>query len=105
MATKTDAEKLLKADSVTFGGGSVIITRFEEQRTLVGYFKCRRFRHRARDCTRQDTCDMCGQEGHLECEAVNLHCVNCKGPYKASHRECLAYKKEKDRILALQRHK
>ncbi|OAL57288.1 hypothetical protein IQ07DRAFT_627147 [Pyrenochaeta sp. DS3sAY3a] len=38
----------------------------------------RRFGHRARDCLRPETCDMCGQEGHLHCEATNLRYVNAR---------------------------
>lgn len=104
VATKEEVEKLLKSDSVTFGGGGIIVSPFEERRTPVACFKCRRFRHRARDCPRQETCDMCGQEGHLRCETANLRCVNCQGPYRASHRECLEYRKEAARILIRQRH-
>jgi hypothetical protein len=103
VATKEDAEKLLRADGVTFGGG-IIVSPFEERRTPVACFKCRRFGHRARDCMRPETCDMCGQEGHLQCGTVNLRCVNCQGPHRASHRECPEYRREKDRILTRQRH-
>jgi len=35
VVTKEDAEKLLGLDSVTFGGGAVIISSFEERRTPV----------------------------------------------------------------------
>ena len=87
VATKEEAEKLLKSDSVTFGGGGIMMSPFEERRTPVACFKCRRFGHRARDCMRAETCDMCGQEGHLRCETVNLRCVNCQGPHRASQRE------------------
>ncbi|KAF9728557.1 zinc knuckle [Paraphaeosphaeria minitans] len=79
VATKEEAEKLLKSDSVTFGGGGIMVLPFEERRTPVACFKCRRFGHRARDCMRTETCNMCGQEGHLRCETVNVHCVNCIG--------------------------
>jgi cell division septum initiation protein DivIVA len=104
VATKEEAEKLLQSDSVTFGGGGIIVSPFEERRTPVACFKCRRFGHRARDCLRSETCDMCGQEGHLHCETTNLRCVNCQGPHRASHRECPEYRKEKVRILTRQRH-
>jgi hypothetical protein len=104
VATKEDAERLLTSDNASFGGGAIIISPFEERRTPVACYKCRRFGHRARDCTRPDTCEMCGREGHLRCETVNLHCVNCQGPHQASHRECPAYRKEMDRILARQRY-
>jgi hypothetical protein len=77
VATKEDAEKLLRSDSVTLGGEGIIVSLFEERRTPVAYFKCRRFGHRARDCLRPETCDMCSQEGHLQCETINLQCVNC----------------------------
>lgn len=99
VATKEDAEKLLTSDSVTFSGGGIMVSPFEERRTPVACFKCRRYRHRARDCMRPETCDMCGQEGHLRCKTVNLRCVNCQGPHRASHRESLEYRKEKVRIL------
>jgi len=102
VATNKDAEKLLKSDSITFGGGGIIVSPFEERHTPVACFKCRRFGYRARDCMRPETCDMCGQEGHLQCETVNLRCVNCQGPHRASHRECPEYRKEKDRILTRQ---
>jgi hypothetical protein len=102
VGTKEDAAKLLGSDSVSFGGGGVIVSPFEERRTPIACFRCRRFGHRARDCIRPETCDMCGQEGHLECETINLCCVNCQYPHRASHRECPEYKKEKDRILARQ---
>jgi Zinc knuckle len=62
VATKEDAEKLLGSDSVSFGGGGVIVSPFEERRTPVACFKCKRFGHRARDCVRPETCDMCRQE-------------------------------------------
>jgi hypothetical protein len=104
VATKEEAEKLLRSDSVTFGGGGIIVSPFEERRTPVACFKCRRFGHRARDCLRAETCDMCGQEGHLHCETTNLRCVNCQGPHRASHRECPEYRREKVRILTRQRH-
>ena len=104
VATKEDAEKLLKSDGVTFGEGGVMVLLFEEQRTPVMCFKCRRLGHRARDCLRPVTCDMCGQEGRLYCETVNLRCVNCKGPYRLSHRKCLEYEKEKEWILKRQRY-
>ena len=35
VATKEEAEKLLQLDSVTFGGGGLMISPFEERRTLV----------------------------------------------------------------------
>jgi hypothetical protein len=104
VATKEDAEKLLRSDSVTFGGGGIMVSPFEERRTPVACFRCRRFGHRARDCLRPETCDMCGQEGHLQCETINLHCANCSGPHRSSHRECPEYRKEKDRIHTRQRH-
>jgi len=104
VATKEEAEKLLTSDSVTFGGGGIMVSPFEERRTPVACYKCRRFGHRARECMRPETCDMCGQEGHLRCEAVNLRCVNCQGPHRASHRECPEYRKEAARILARQRY-
>ena len=104
VATKEEAEKLLQSDSVTFGGGGIMTSPFEERRTPVACFQCRRFGHRARDCIRPETCDMCGQEGHLHCETTNLRCVNCQGPHRASHRECPEYRKEKVRILTRQRH-
>ena len=104
VATKEEVEKLLRSNSVTLGGGGIIVSPFEERRTPVACFKCRRFGHRARDCLRLETCDMCGQEGHLHCETINLWCVNCYGPHRASHRECLEYRKEKDKILTRQRH-
>ena len=104
VATKEEAEKLLKSDSVTLGGGGIMVSPFEERRTPVACFKCRRFGHRARDCLRPEACDMCRQEGHLQCETVNLCCVNCHGPHRASHRECPEYQREKTRILTRQRH-
>ncbi|KAF2258295.1 hypothetical protein CC78DRAFT_479208 [Lojkania enalia] len=52
VATKEEAEKLLKSDSVTFRGGGIIVSQFEERRTPVAYYKCRRFRHRVRDYIR-----------------------------------------------------
>jgi hypothetical protein len=104
VATKEEAEKLLRSDSVTLGGGGIMVLTFEERRTLVACFRCRRFGHRARDCLRPETCDMCGQEGHLQCETINLCYVNCHGPHRASYRECPEYRKEKDRILTRQCH-
>jgi hypothetical protein len=41
VATKEDAEKLLKSNSVTFGGGGTMVSPFEERRTPVVCFKCR----------------------------------------------------------------
>jgi len=104
VATKEDAEKLLKSDSVTLGGGGIMISPFEERRTPVACFRCRRFEHRARDCLRPETYDMCGQEGYLRCETINLRCVNCQGLHRASDRDCPEYRKEKDRILIRQSH-
>ena len=104
VATKEDAEKLLRSDSVTLGGGGIMVSPFEERRTPVACFRCRRFGHRARDCLWPEACDMCGQEGHLQCEATNLCCVNCHGPHRASHRECPEYRKEKTRLLTRQQH-
>lgn len=101
VATKEEAEKFLKSDSVTFGGGGILMSPFEERRTPVACFKCRRFGHRARDCLRSETCDMCGQEGHLHCETTNLRCVNCQREHQASDRRCPEFWKEKKRILAL----
>lgn len=77
VATKEEVEKLLKLDSMTFGGGGILISPFEERRMPVACFRCRRFGHRVRDCLRPETCDICGQEGHLHCETTNLRCVNC----------------------------
>ena len=77
VATKEDAEKLLRINSVLFGGGAIVVSLFKEQRTLVACFKYRRFRHRARDCIQPDICDMCGQKGYLQYKIVNLRCVNC----------------------------
>jgi hypothetical protein len=104
VATKEEAEKLLRSDGVTFGGGGLMMSRFEERRTPVLCFNCRRFGHRARDCRQPVTCDMCAQEGHAQCETVNLRCVNCQGPHRASSRQCHEYEEERDRILARQRH-
>jgi hypothetical protein len=104
VATKEEAEKLLKSDGVTFGGGGTMVSPFEERRTPVACFKCRRFGHRARDCTRPETCDMCGQEGHLQCETTNLRCVNCQREHRASDRRCPAFWKEKERIFAVRQH-
>jgi len=104
VATKEDTEKLLRMDSVSFNRGAIVVSPFKERRTPVAYFKYKRFRHRARDYMRPNTCDMCGQEGHLQYKTVNLHCVNCRGPHRASHHKCPAYRKKKDRILAIQQH-
>ena len=60
VATKEDIEKLFRMDSVLFSGGAIVVSLFEERRTLVTYFKCKRFRYRARDYMRPNTCDMCG---------------------------------------------
>lgn len=49
MATNKDAEKLLQSDSVTFGGGRVVVSLFKEQRTPVVCFKCRKFGYGVRD--------------------------------------------------------
>src|SRR5947208_13841494 len=56
VATKEDAEKLLRLDSVTLGRGGIMVSPFEERRTPVACFRCRRFGHRARDCTWLETC-------------------------------------------------
>ncbi|KAK7178590.1 hypothetical protein PSPO01_15353 [Paraphaeosphaeria sporulosa] len=104
VATKEEAEKLLRSDGVTFGGGGLMMSRFEERRTPVLCFNCRRFGHGARDCKRPVTCDMCAQEGHAQCETVNLRCVNCQGPHRSSSQKCPEYEKEKDRIANRQRH-
>jgi hypothetical protein len=104
IATKEDTEKLLRSDSVTFGGGGIMVSPFEERRTPIACFKCSRFGHRARDCIRSNTCDMCGREGLLKCKTTNLRCVNYQGPHRASHRECPEYRKEMVRILTRQRH-
>ena len=104
VASKEEAEKLLRSDSVTFGGGGLMISPFEERRTPVQCFNCRRIGHRARDCRRPVTCDVCAQEGHAQCETVNLRCVNCQGPHRASSRQCPEYEKAKERILERQRH-
>ena len=53
MAANEDAEKLLRSDSVTFGGGRVVVSLFKEQRTPVVCFKCCKFGHGARDCRSQ----------------------------------------------------
>lgn len=87
VATKEDAEKLLRSDSTTFGGG-IVVSPFEDRRTPIQCFKCRRFGHRARDCMRPEMCDMCGQEGHFQCETMNLRCVNCQQEHRASGRKC-----------------
>jgi hypothetical protein len=104
VATKEEAEKLLRSDGVTFGGGGLMISRFEERRTPVLCFNCRRFGHIARDCRRPVTCDMCAQEGHAQCETVNLRCVNCQGLHRSSSSKCHEFEKEKDRIANRQRH-
>ena len=104
VATKEEAEKLLRSDSVTLGGGGIMVSPFEERRTPVACFRCRRFGHRARDCLQPEACDMCGQEGHLQCETANLCCVNCYSPHRASYRECPEYQREKTRILTRQHH-
>jgi len=94
MAAKEDMEKLLFLDNVSFGGGDVIVSPFEERRTLMQCFKCRRFGHRPRDCVRPETFDACGQDDHLECETINLCCVNCQRLHRASHPYCPKYKKD-----------
>ena len=50
VSIKEDIEKLLGLGSVTFGGGAVIISPFEEWCTLMACFKYGRFRHRVRNC-------------------------------------------------------
>jgi hypothetical protein len=104
VATKEEAEKLLRSDSVTFGGGGLMISPFEERRTPVLCFNCRRIGHRARDCRRPVTCDVCAQEGHGQCETVNLRCVNCQGPHRSSNHKCPEYEKAKEKILERQRY-
>jgi len=47
---KEDVEKLLKMDSISFNRGTIVMSPFKERHTPVAYFKCKRFRHRARDC-------------------------------------------------------
>jgi len=74
---KEDVEKLLMLDNMLFRGGVIIISLFKERCTLIACYKYKKFGHRARDCTRPDICEMYRQEGHLWCETVNLHCVNC----------------------------
>lgn len=53
VATNEDVEKLLQSDSMTFGGGRVVVSLFKEQRTPIVCFKCRKFGHGARDCRSQ----------------------------------------------------
>src|SRR5436853_7427531 len=64
VATKEDAEKLLRSDNVIFKRDTIIILLFEERRTPVACFKYRRFRYKVRDYVQPETCDMCKQEDH-----------------------------------------
>jgi len=62
---KEDIEKLLTSDNVLFRGGAIIISPFKEQCTPIVYYKYKRFRYRARDCTRPNTCKIYRREGYL----------------------------------------
>ncbi|GFR80156.1 nucleic-acid-binding protein from mobile element jockey [Elysia marginata] len=58
-------------------------------------FRCHRFGH-GRDCKRKiDLCVKCGEPGHRREECDRSHkCINCKGDYPASSKNCPKYLEE-----------
>ena len=60
-------------------------------------FKCHRFGHGAKNCSKVDpVCARCGQGGHEEagCKATP-RCLNCRGDHSASSRDCPKWQEEK----------
>ena len=58
---------------------------------------CQKFGHTKNFCKNELVCCKCGQSGHDEdnCISNEVYCVNCKGPHKASSKECELWKTEK----------
>ena len=59
--------------------------------------QCQKFGHTKKFCKNELVCCKCGQSGHDEdnCISNEATCVNCKGPHKASSKECELWKTEK----------
>ena len=69
-------------------------------------FKCHRFGHGAKNCSKVDpVCARCGQGGHEEagCKATP-RCLNCRGDHSASSRDCPKWQEEKTILEYRARH-
>ena len=51
VAIKKDIEKLFILNNILFGESIIIILPFKKQRTPIVYYKCKRFRHKTKNCT------------------------------------------------------
>ena len=70
-----------------------IIFRLEEFKTtpsILQFFKCVAFGHRAPNCTKIEKCVVCGEaHSHKNCpnkEKRKPKCANCRGPHVANYR-------------------
>lgn len=101
VATKTEAEKLLSGRH-SFGGQSLTISPFIEQRTPKVCYKCQGYNHIARECLVGVRCPYCAElHEQSACTATSFKCANCSGPYKAFERQCKLYQEEAKRISNL----
>jgi hypothetical protein len=101
VATKAEAEKLLLGRP-SFGGGSVTVRPFIEQRTPKVCYKCQGYSHIARESTTGIRCPYCAEPHEQSaCKATSFKCANCSGPHKAFERQCKHYQEEAKRISNL----
>ena len=87
-----------------------IIFRVEEFKTtpsILQCFKCQGFRHKALNCTKKETCVVCGEaHSHKNCpnkEKRKPKCASCSGPHVANYRGFPAYKDQAFRNNVVQK--
>ena len=76
-----------------------IIFRVEQVKTtpsILQYYKCQDFGHKAPNCRKNQKCIVCGEaHSHKNCpnkEKRNTICENCRGPHVAKYKGCPRYK-------------
>lgn len=101
VTTKTEAEKLLSGRH-SFGGLSLTLSPFIEQKTPKVCYKCQGYNHIARGCTVGVRCPYCAEQHEQSaCKAASFKCANCSGPHRAFERQCKHYQEEARRISNL----
>ena len=90
VAKRADAAKLLEGRYFNVDGESAFTRVFEPRRGPMQCFRCLNLGHKAFSCTKERVCSRCAQPSHRhsDCQAEQLKCAVCDGPYKSPSRQC-----------------
>ena len=95
LASRQDAEKLLKDGRVEVDGETAFARQYERRTGPLRCFKCHQFNHIAARCPApQPVCSRCADLGHTrrECSSERIKCATCGGLHSTFDSSCRMYR-------------